>query len=291
MISKRCVAVLFLVLATAGLSAQQQFTLLATILDPQKGTPAETVTPADVSVTEDGAEAKVAKVDAVDRTVKVQVLIDNGVGVGQNLSQVRNGVRGLLEALPPDIETTVVTTAPQPRILVKATKNHEELLKGVDRLALDSGSGRFTESLLEAAERANKDKDAFYIVIAAGTTSGDREVRDSYTKELFDIIQARPMIIHVAMYSGEQSQAGGDTPVQVGQAATKATGGRYEYFNSLNRYATLLPELGAEVKKQATGSARQFRITVQRPDGKKGSVGKLGISSTLQLTNVRMESK
>jgi hypothetical protein len=291
MVPKRCVAVLFLPLSTVELSAQQQFTLVATILDPQKGTPAETVMPADVSVTEGGADAKVVKVDAVVRTVKVQVLVDNGVGIGQNLSEVRNGVRGLLEALPPDVETTVVTTAPQPRFLVKATKNHEELLKGVDRLSLDSGSGRFTESLLEAAERANRDKDAFYIVITAGTTSGDREVRDSYTKQLFDDIQVRPMIIHVLMYSGETSQAGGNTPVQVGQAATKATGGRYEYVNSLSRYVTLLPEFGAEVKKQATGSTRQFRITVQRPDGKKGNIGKISLNSPLEITGVRMESR
>jgi hypothetical protein len=291
MISKRCVAVLLLLLATAGLSAQQQFALIATILDPQKGTPAETVSPADVGVTEDGAEAKVIKVDPVVRTVKVQVLIDNGVGIGQNLSEVRNGVRGLLEALPPDVETTVVTTAPQPRFLVKATKNHDEVVKGVDRLSLDTGSGRFTESLLEAAERATKDKDAFYIMIAAGTTSGDREVRDSYTKQLFDDINARPMLINVLMYSGETSQAGGDTPVQVGQAATKATGGRYEYINSLSRYASLLPEYGAEVKKQATGSTRQFRITVQRPDGKKGNIGKISLSSPLNITSIRMDAR
>ncbi len=289
--SQRHVAVLFLLLSTAGLGAQQQFTLLATILDPQKGTPAETVAPADVHIAEDGADAKVVKVDPVVRTVKVQVLIDNGVGIGQNLSEVRNGIRGLLEALPPDIETTVVTTAPQPRFLVKATKNRDEVLKGVDRLALDSGSGRFTESLLEAAERANKDKDTFNILIAAGTTSGDREVRDSYTKQLFEELQGKPIVVHVLMYSGEHSMAGGDTPVQVGQAATTATGGRYEYINSLSRYATLLPEFGADVKKQAADSTRQFRITVQRPDGKKGNIGKISLSSTLQVTSIRMESR
>ena len=36
------------------------------------------------------------------------------------------------------------------------------------------------------------------------------------------------------------------------------TGGRYEYINNMNRYTTLMPELGAEVAKQAVGSAKQF---------------------------------
>jgi hypothetical protein len=50
------------------------------------------------------------------------------------------------------------------------------------------------------------------------------------------------------------------------------TGGRYEYINNMNRYITLLPELGAEVAKQVVGSSKQFRITAQRPAGKKGNL-------------------
>ena len=282
-------AVCFVGLGIVSLGAQQQFALLATMLDPQKGTSPETVAPADVHITEDGTDAKVLKVDAAVRTVKVQLLLDNGLGIGQNLTEVRNGVRGLLEALPPDVETTIVTTAPQPRFLVKATKNREELLKGVDRLTLDSGTGRFTDSLIEGTERANKDKDAFTVFIAAGTTSGDRDVRDVHTKQLLQQIQGKPMIIHVVMFNGERSATGGDIQIEVGQVVTKMTGGRYEFINNISRFATLLPEFGAEVKKQG-GTTRMFRITVQRPEGKKGPIGKIAISAgALSLTSVRME--
>ena len=68
------------------------------------------------------------------------------------------------------------------------------------------------------------------------------------------------------------------------------TGGRYEYINSMNRYITLLPELGAEVAKQAVGSSKQFRITAQRPGGKKGNLGQLSLSAgSFRVTNVRVE--
>jgi hypothetical protein len=277
-------------LCVAGLHAQQQFTLLATILDPEKNTPAETLTPADVHVTEDGVAAKVVKVDTVVRTVKVQLLLDNGVGIGQNLSEVRAGVRGLIEKLPPDVETTIVTTSPQGRFLVKPTKSRDELLKGVDRLTLDSATGRFTESLTEGAERANKEKDTFTVFIAAGTTSGDGHIRDAHTKRLVEQIAGKPMIIHVLMYQGERSATGGDIQIEVGQRVTRMTGGRYEFINNLSRWATLLPELGAEVAKQVTGSSKQFRITVQRPDGKSGNMGKLGISAGARaVASVRLE--
>ena len=267
-------------LSGAALGAQERFTLLASFIDPASGKAAETLTTGDVSVTEDGLPAKVVTVEPVVRSVKVQVLIDNGVGTGRNIGEVRNGVRRLVETLPPDTDTALVTTSPQPRFLVRATKNREELLKGVDRLAPDSGTGRFTESLAEAAERANKEKDAFTVIIAAGTTSGDTKILDSDMQRALEQIGRKPMIVHVVLYAGERSASGGIAQVEIGERAAQMTGGRYEFINSMSRYSTLLPELGAEAAKQLAGNTRQFRVTVQRPDGKKGELGKVSVSST-----------
>jgi len=273
-------ALVTVVLSGAALGAQNQITLLASFVERGSNTPVETLTPADVQVTEDGLTATVVKVEPVVRSVKIEVLIDNGSGVGRNIAELRTGVRRLVEALPPDVDTTLVTTSPQPRFLVRATKNRDELLKGVDRLAPDSGTGRFTESLAEAAERANKDKDTFPVIIAAGTTSGDGRVLESDMQRALDQVGRKPMIVHVLMYSGERSASGGGTQVEIGQRAAQMTNGRYEFINTMTRYSALLPELGAEVAKQLSGNARQFRVTVQRPDGKKGELGKVSVSST-----------
>lgn len=267
-------------LSGAALGAQERFTLLASFIDRASGNPVETLVPADLTVTEDGLAAKVVTVEPVVRSVKVQVLIDNGVGIGRNVADLRSGVRRLVEGLPPDTDTALVTTSPQPRFLVRPTKSREELLKGVDRLAPDSGTGRFIESLAEAAERANKDKDAFTVIIAAGTTSGDGKVIESEMERALEQIGRKPMIVHVLLYAGERSSSGGVAQVEVGERATQMTGGRYEFINSMSRYSTLLPELGADVAKQLAGNTRQFRVTVQRPDGKRGELGKVSVSST-----------
>jgi hypothetical protein len=274
------------VLLGAGVSAQEQFTLLASFTDPATGKPAETVTPADLGVTEDGVTAKIVKVEPVVRSVKVQMLIDNGSGIGRNIGELKNGVRRLLEALPADIDTTLVTTSPQARFLVRATKNREELLKGVDRLAPDTGAGRFTESLTEAAERAIKDKDVFTVIIAAGTTSGDSKILDSEMEQALELVGRKPMIVHVLLYAGEKSASGGVSQMAVGERAAQMTGGRYEFINSISRYSTLLPELGADVAKQLAGNMRQFRVTVQRPTGKKGELGKISVSSPMTLSGL-----
>lgn len=270
--------------------AQQQITVIATMVDPATNQASASLDPEEVRLTEDGAPLKVLKAAAVDRTVKAQLLIDNGVGMGNNLSQLRSALRGLVEALPPDVETSIYTTAPQGRLLQRATKNREDLLKAVDRLAPDSSPGRFTESLAEAGERAAKDKDAFTVVIMAGTTSGDANLPDGTMKRVVAAYANRPVVVHVLLYSGERAAFGGQAQIDVATMMTRNTGGRYEYINSMNRYVTLLPEFGAEIAKQMTGSRRQFRITALRPDGKTGPLGKFTIAAGARIiSNVRIE--
>jgi hypothetical protein len=277
--------------AAAVVSAQQQFTLLATIVDPATGAPPDTLTADEIRVLEDGLSAKVVKVEAANRKVDAQILIDNGVGIGPtNLSDLRTGVRKLVDALPDGVNVTMVTTAPQPRFLVRATSSRADLLKGVDRLTLDSGAGRFTESIIEAVERASKQKDTYTVVLAAGTNSGDAHIRTEHVKELAQKIEGQPMMIHVLLYGGERSATAGEVQIAVGELVTKRTGGRYEYINTMQRYVSLLPEFGAEVAKQLSGNTRQFRITAQRPDGKSGKLGRTAMSAgSRNVTRVLVE--
>ena len=279
-----------LCLFAVGLRAQQQLTVIATMVDPATNQPSESLLPEEVRLTEDGVALKVLKVATVDRTVKAQLLIDNGVGIGNNLSQLRSALRGLVEKLPPDVETSIYTTAPQGRLLQRATKNREDLLKAVDRLTPDSSPGRFTESITEAGERAIKDKDAFTVIVMAGTMSGDSGLPEGSMQRLVASVANRPLVVHVLLYGGERAAYGGDAQVQVGETVTKMTGGRYEYITNMNRYVTLLPEFADSVVKQMTGGKRQFRVTAQRAEGKSGPMGKFTIAAGARvISNVRIE--
>src|SRR5438093_10461899 len=144
---------LFLCVTTASVHAQKQFPLFASIVDVT-GAPVAALQPADVEVQENGAEARVIKGEAMDWPTKVQALVDNGGGLGgSNISLLKNGIIGLLGALPPGVEVTIVSTAPQPRILAKPTTDREAMMKGLALLASDGGAGRFVESLNEAKQR------------------------------------------------------------------------------------------------------------------------------------------
>jgi hypothetical protein len=254
----------------SGLQAQQQLQVFASIVDAA-GVAPKALDPTDVRILESGAELKVLKVESVTEwPTKLQVLLDNGVGLGgENLIHLRNGLRGLLEAVPDGVEVSVYTTAPNPRPLVRPTTDKAAMLKGVDLLAPDSGAGRFVESLNEATQRIERDKTShFPMIITVGSSAGDRNVMERDVERLFQRLQTKPATVHVVMVSAPQRAAsGGGSQIEVGIQASKATGGKYEPIAAPSRLASLLPELGALVAASHKKQSNQFRITAERANG------------------------
>lgn len=286
---------LALCIATSGVRAQQQIQLYASVADPT-GKPLATLEPKDLRVMEGGVEAKIVKVEPASFPVKVQLLLDNGIGLGgQNIQSLKDGVKGLIEALPENLEVTIVTTAPQPRFLVRPTTDKAMMIEGLSRLAPDSGAGRFVESMNEATQRIEKDKsDHIPVIISQATSSGDANVRDRDVKQIFERIQKRPTTVHVILLNSTAGSAtGGANQTQVGLAVTQATRGRYESIAVPTRLATLLPEIGKQVATSHEKQSHQFRITVERPAGKTGEVGQLsaGARGGLQLQGLSMDGR
>jgi len=266
-----------LCVASGDVRAQQQIQLYASVADVT-GKPVATLEPADLKVMEGGVEAKIVKVEPVNWPVKVQLLLDNGIGLGgQNIQSLKDGVKGLIEALPANLEVTIVTTAPQPRFLVRPTTDKAMMIEGLSRLAPDGGAGRFVESLNEATQRIEKDKtDHFPVIISSATSSGDANVLERDVKRIFERIQKRPTTVHVILLNSTTGSAtGGANQTQVGLSVTQATRGRYESIAVPTRLATLLPEIGKQVAASHEKQSHQFKITVERPAGKSGELGQL----------------
>ena len=284
----KLLVIVALVLCTSArdVGAQQQFQLFASVADAT-GKSVASLEPADLRVMENGVEAKIIKVEPVNWPVKVQLLLDNGIGLGSgNLQILKDGVTGLIEALPTNLEVTIVTTAPQPRFLVRPTTDKAMMIEGLARLAPDSGAGRFVESMNEATQRIEKDKsDHFPVIIMAGTSSGDANVMERDVKRIFERIQKRPTTVHVVLLNSTTGSAsGGANQTQVGMAVAEATRGRFENIAAATRLATLLPEIGKQVAASVEKQSNQFRITVERPANAKGEVGQVGAGARSGLT-------
>jgi hypothetical protein len=278
--------------AATTVLAQRQFQFFAHFSDAS-GKPIAGLTEADIAVQEDGATGKVLKLEPFDWPMKVAVLIDNGTGSSERLNHTREGVKGLLRALPPGVEASLQTTAPQPRYLVRPTTDKGALLSGVNLLTPDSSAGRFVDGLIETSarfdkERADKERGNFFpvIVIVGSLTAEGSAIRDRDVQRLFQQLAARAMTTHIVMV-GPTNQSGTtnvSNAIQIGISAAKQTGGRYESIAATTRLQTLLPEIGALIDEADQRQRTQYRVTFERPEGKSGpQVGGIGLSGERQM--------
>jgi hypothetical protein len=270
------------------LHAQNTLTFFASVVD-EKGVPVGTLTPEDLKVAENGVEGKIVKIEPIDWPVKVQLLIDNGTGMEQGLVQIRNGVKGFVEALPDGIEMSLVTTAPQPRFIVRPTMDKQAIIQGADRIAPDSGAARFIEALNEAAARIDKEKGNYFpvVVIVGSTTADGSSFVERDVQRMLQRFSERAATVHVVMLSTgarATNSVTGANQTNVGEAVTKTTGGRYDNIAAMTRIATLLPEIGAQVAKSHARQSHQFRITFQRPNGASGPLGEVGAATRTGFT-------
>jgi hypothetical protein len=284
-----------LCLTATGLLGQQQIVLVATITDPT-GAEVTSVDPADVEFTENGTAGTVVKVEAVAAVIpKIQILIDNGLGIpSASLGDLRTAVKGLINALPLNVEITLVTTAPQPRMLEKPTTDRIKLLSSIDRLTPDTGSGKFVDSLYEATDRIAKDKQegASYTIISVASSVGDLNYRENDVKQVGQRVAQKRTAVHVVILSSLGNASGGGIQVDLGKGLADMSGGRFESIAVANRLMTLLPEVGAQVAKSMAPGAKQFRITLQRPGSSSQALGRVGLGVKGKvLSNIGFQAK
>jgi hypothetical protein len=91
----------------------------------------------------------------------------------------------MIKALPAEIEVTLITTAPQPRMVVRPTLQRDQLLRGVNGFAPEQGAPRFTDALVEYSKRVQKEvedtkkADSLPVLVMVSTTTGAGELRDA----------------------------------------------------------------------------------------------------------------
>ena len=263
----RRLAILLLLVLFALPVYAQNLTQLLVPLTNEDGTRAANITAADLMVAESGHLLKVVKVEPRDSPLRVTLAIENSRGLSQDFAQIRMGAKAFISALPQGIQVTIVSTAPVGRTVVKSTMDRGALLKGVDAISPDTGPGRFIESLVDWTQSVDKDKDkGSYtpVLVTIGSTFGDEQVRDADVKSAMNRLPALGAKVHTILYNAKTNAGGAaEAQLDVAQSAAQRTGGKFVNADNVQRIASALPELGAEVAKLQTGG--QYLLTVEWP--------------------------
>jgi hypothetical protein len=267
--------------AGVWLSAQtpQVFQFVVSASDAA-GAPVTDLGPEDILMSENGVRQQVVRVEPLAIPMKLTIAVDNGLDSADVLAHYRSGLTGLVEALPREVEITLITTSPQPRTVVRPTTDRTQILRGVNGFAPEQSRPRFSDALVEFSERLKREardpKAAPYLPVLLMVSTAAIETRDYQPEDIEKAVaflvtrRAKVNAIVVSTRPGDvATSAGRDLTMQsiVAIPAAKATGGRYEGLAVSNRLVTLLPEWGRDLATLHARQIKQFRVTVERSRG------------------------
>jgi hypothetical protein len=273
------VAVAITMVWSAGPSAQTAFQFVVSATDAS-GVPVTGLRREDVVMTEDGARQEVVKVEPLSVPMKLTIAVDNGLESEDALAHYRSGLTGLVEALPSDVEITLITIAPQPRVVVKPTTGRTQILRGINGFAPEQARPRFTDALVEYSERLQQEAKnrnaAPYVPVLVMLSTAANEQSSYQPREISKAVSflvTRRARLNVVMMSTRTGAATSPETINsslqaiVAMPAVKMTNGRYEALAVSSRLATLLPEWGRDLAALHVRQINQHRVTVERSHG------------------------
>jgi hypothetical protein len=279
MTTARFVALVVAVLGFSGISAAQapQTFQFAVSASDASGAPVTDLKPEEVVMTENGVRQPVVKVEPLSVPIKLTIAVDNGAASTDALVHYRAGLTGLVEALPPDVEITLITIAPQPRTVLRPTTDRAQAVRAINGFAPEQAAPRFSDALVEYSQRLQREtrdrKIAPYVpvMIMLSTTSVQQtSYEPPEVTKAANFLVARRARLNIIVMSARTGQATSaetlNTSVQaiVGMPIVKATNGRYEALPVSSQLATLLPEWGKDLAALHRRQTNQVRVTVER---------------------------
>jgi hypothetical protein len=135
--------------AGATLYAQQPIQIFLSAVD-NDGKPVTDLKAEEVIVLVDGADCSTTRFEPIDWPTKLTVMVDNSPVFNDALRQLREALRAFVTALPPDMEVSLISTAPAPRFVYKTGSDRVKLMSSIDLLTPDGAAPRFIDALAEA---------------------------------------------------------------------------------------------------------------------------------------------
>lgn len=284
------------VVALAGLGlgmvyAQERFEIYLFAAD-STGKPLLDVKAADLSIKEDLGASTIREVQRFGWPLKVTVLVDNGPRTADSLVHYRTGLKKFFDGLPSGIPVSLIATAPNPRWLVRESRDRIQIERAVNLITPDESLGRFSDALIEYAKRLDDEfarvsvevMQPYLPVLVTITTThqdGSEVTRDNNLKMILSLRKHRVwthmIMVTPARTAGEPGAVSVDPDegqnAEIAKIVQEATRGTYTPLTGSGTSALssrILPELAQQIAGRYLRQMTQHRILLERPAGAKG---------------------
>jgi hypothetical protein len=216
----------------------------------------------DVIVREDGVAREVQKVTRSTEPVDLTLIVDNSVASTRAQQDLRLGVEKFLSTFAGPHPITLMTVADRPTVQVDSTTSKPQLLRGVQRLFVQPGSGTYlVEGIIDASKAIQKRKPARSAILAI--TSFGIEFSDRGYQFALDELARSGASLHVielqdTAQASQQNSSVRDRNVVIDQG-TAQTGGMRELLLANISLTDALQKAGRVI-------TTQFEVVYGRPD-------------------------
>ena len=287
------------VMLPLGIRAQDSSAVYMFVLD-KANVPVLEINPADITIVEDAGPAKVSTVTRYGWPLKVTVFVDNGPGTSESLVHLRNGLIKLFEGIPRNIPVSLITLAPNPRWLIRDSKDLVQLKDAVGLLTSDEGYGRFSDALSEYAERLDREflkveeglPPYLPVLVSIATTNIDgSDVRKERNEKMLLSLRKHRVWTHQIMVTparrtnepGDVSNLDVDDGQNdaVAQLVRRVTQGSYVPVSgaaTTGLSTTILPDVAQAIAFRFLKQMTQHRIVFERAAGATGPMKNFKLS-------------
>jgi hypothetical protein len=288
------------VAATAALYAQEQSVVYLFAMD-RAGAPILDIEAEDVAIKEDVGPSSIVSVRRFGWPLKVTVLLDNGPRTVDALAHFRTGLKKFFGGLPRDVSVSLIATAPNPRWLIRDTKDPIRIQKGVDLITPDDGLGRFSDALIEYARRLDEEFRNVsteqlppylpVLVSIANTHQDGSHVQRESNRKMLTSLRRHWVWTHMIMVTPERPPTPpGELPLieadegqnaEIAKAVQEMTRGRYVPVSASGTSALaskILPDAAEAISLRYMRQMMQYRVVMERPTGASGPMKKFALA-------------
>jgi hypothetical protein len=221
------------------------------------------LTAADVSVIEGGTKREIVRLAPANDPMRLVMLVDNAEAMHSSLEDVRKGVQSFIDGIAPEHEIALVTIGDKPFIRQAPTTDHAKL-KDLAQKMTTSGSTILIAAVMDMYNRLLKDAAGrwpmFIIMTSDGPEDSGRFDPAKFTAMVQEM-QQKDFVVHAIV----MSTMGRGVEVQVTQALTQATRGRYDSISASSALPQKMAALAAAVTADFASTSGEYILEYASP--------------------------
>jgi hypothetical protein len=260
-VQRLLVASLGVPLLAAHLFAQaSERVLYVTAIDEQTKAPVESLSPADIRVTEDDRAREVLRVTPATTPMPIAVLVDNQAAAQQTIADLRTALTRFLPDMASLGPVALITTADRPTIVQDYTTDVDKLAQAANRIFSQPDSGAtLLDAIVEVSRGlGRREEDRASIVLV--TTELTEFSTLHYSQVLDGLKDGGAMLSAVVLVNprgSNQDDAARNRAVVLDRGVRDSGGTRVDVLTSLS-FGNALSQIAAALK-------HQHRVVYARP--------------------------